>query len=64
MTHKVEAGVAVENRLARKAVPTPTGTKGFCSAMVDLKGEKSRVCSIRKIAATGSYSRQGARGRV
>ena len=41
MTHKVEAGVAVGNRLAfTQSCAYPDGTKVFCSAMVDLKGGK------------------------
>ena len=41
MTHKVEAGVAMGNRLAfTQSCAYPDGTKVFCSAMVDLKGGK------------------------
>ena len=41
MTHKIEAGVAVGNRLAfTQSCAYPDGTKVFCSAMVDLKGGK------------------------
>ncbi len=41
ITHKVEAGVAVGNRLAfTQSCAYPDGTKVFCSAMVDLKGGK------------------------
>ena len=41
MTHTVEAGVAVGNRLAfTQSCAYPDGTKVFCSAMVDLKGGK------------------------
>ena len=41
MTHKVEAGVAVGNRLAfTQSCAYPDGTKVFCSAMIDLKGGK------------------------
>ena len=41
MTHKVEAGVAVGNRLAfTQRCAYPDGTKVFCSAMIDLKGGK------------------------
>jgi ketosteroid isomerase-like protein len=41
MTHKVESGVAVGNRLAfTQSCAYPDGTKVFCSAMVDLKGGK------------------------
>jgi hypothetical protein len=41
MTHKVEAGVAVGNRLAfTQSCAYPDGTKVFCSAMADLKGGK------------------------
>ena len=41
MTHKVEAGVTVGNRLAfTQSCAYPDGTKVFCSAMVDLKGGK------------------------
>jgi hypothetical protein len=41
MTHKVEAGVALGNRLAfTQSCAYPDGTKVFCSAMVDLKGGK------------------------
>jgi len=41
MTHKVEAGVSVGNRLAfTQSCAYPDGTKVFCSAMIDLKGGK------------------------
>lgn len=41
MTHKVEAGLAVGNRLAfMQSCAYPDGTKVFCSAMIDLKGGK------------------------
>ena len=41
MTHKVEAGVSVGNRLAfTQSCAYSDGTKVFCSAMVDLKGGK------------------------
>ena len=41
MTHKVEAGLAVGNRLAfTQSCAYPDGTKVFCSAMVELKGGK------------------------
>ena len=41
MTHKVEAGVAVGNRLAfTQSCAYPDGTKVFCSAMIDVKGGK------------------------
>lgn len=41
MTHKVEAGVAVGNRLAfTQRCAYPDGTKVFCSTMIDLKGGK------------------------
>jgi len=41
MTHKVEAGVAVGNRLAfTQSCAYADGTKVFCSAMADLKGGK------------------------
>jgi len=41
MTHKVEAGVAVGNRLAfTQSCAYPDGTQVFCSAMIDLKGGK------------------------
>ena len=41
MTHKIEAGVAVGNRLAfTQSCAYPDGTKVFCSAMIDLKGGK------------------------
>ena len=41
MTHKVENGVAVGNRLAfTQSCAYPDGTKVFCSAMVELKGGK------------------------
>jgi ketosteroid isomerase-like protein len=41
MTHKLEAGVAVGNRLAfTQSCAYPDGTKVFCSAMIDLKGGK------------------------
>jgi len=41
MTHNVEAGVAVGNRLAfTQSCAYPDGTKVFCSAMADLKGGK------------------------
>ena len=41
MTHKVESGVAVGNRLAfTQSCSYPDGTKVFCSAMVELKGGK------------------------
>ena len=41
MTHKVEAGLAVGNRLAfTQSCAYPDGTKVFCSAMIDLKGGK------------------------
>jgi len=41
MTHRLEAGVAVGNRLAfTQSCAYPDGTKVFCSAMIDLKGGK------------------------
>src|ERR1700752_3095295 len=41
MTHKVESGVGVGNRLAfTQSCAYPDGTKVFCSAMVELKGGK------------------------
>ena len=41
MTHKVESGLAVGNRLAfTQSCAYPDGTKVFCSAMADLKGGK------------------------
>ena len=41
MTHKIESGVAVGNRLAfTQSCAYPDGTKVFCSAMIDLKGGK------------------------
>ena len=41
MTHKIEAGVAVGNRLAfTQSCAYPDGTKVFCSAMIDLRGGK------------------------
>ena len=41
MTHKVEASVAVGNRLAfTQSCAYPDGTKVFCSAMIELKGGK------------------------
>jgi hypothetical protein len=41
MTHKVEAGVAVGNRMAfTQSCAYPDGTKVFCSTMIDLKGGK------------------------
>ena len=41
MTHKVESGLAVGNRLAfTQSCAYPDGTKVFCSAMIDLKGGK------------------------
>jgi hypothetical protein len=41
MTHKVEAGVAVGNRLAfTQSCAYPDGTRVLCSAMVELKGGK------------------------
>jgi hypothetical protein len=41
MTHTVEAGLAVGNRLAfTQSCAYPDGTKVFCSAMIDLKGGK------------------------
>ena len=41
-TNKVEAGVAVGNRLAfTQSCAYPDGTKVYCSAMVDLKGGKN-----------------------
>ena len=41
MTHKVENGVAVGNRLAfTQSCAYPDGTKVFCSAMAELKGGK------------------------
>jgi hypothetical protein len=41
MTHKVEAGLAMGNRLAfTQTCAYPDGTKVFCSAMIDLKGGK------------------------
>jgi hypothetical protein len=41
MTHKVEVGLAVGNRLAfTQSCAYPDGTKVFCSAMIDLKGGK------------------------
>jgi len=41
MTHKVDAGVAMGNRLAfTQSCAYPDGTKVYCSAMIDLKGGK------------------------
>ena len=41
MTHKVESGVAMGNRLAfTQSCAYPDGTKVYCSAMIDLKGGK------------------------
>ena len=41
MTHKVENGVALGDRLAfTQSCAYPDGTKVFCSAMVELKGGK------------------------
>ena len=41
MTHKIESGVAVGNRLAfTQSCAYPDGTRVFCSAMVELKGGK------------------------
>lgn len=41
MTHKVDAGVAMGNRLAfTESCAYPDGTKVYCSAMIDLKGGK------------------------
>ncbi len=41
MTHKIESGVAVGNRLAfTQSCAYPDGTKVFCSAMAELKGGK------------------------
>ena len=41
MTHKIENGVAINNRLAfTQSCAYPDGTKVFCSAMVELKGGK------------------------
>jgi ketosteroid isomerase-like protein len=41
MTHKLESGVTVGNRLAfTQSCAYPDGTKVFCSAMADLKGGK------------------------
>ena len=41
MTHEVEAGVAMGNRLAfTQSCAYPDGTKVFCSTMIDLKGGK------------------------
>ncbi len=41
MTHKVEVGVAVGNRLAfTQSCAYPDGTKVFCSAMAELKRGK------------------------
>jgi hypothetical protein len=41
MTHKIEAGVAMGNRLAfTQSCAYPDGTKVFCSAMIDLKAGK------------------------
>jgi hypothetical protein len=41
MTHQIENGVAVGNRLAfTQSCAYPDGTKVFCSAMVVLKGGK------------------------
>ena len=41
MTHKVEAGVALGNRVAfTQSCAYPDGTKVFCSAMINLKGGK------------------------
>ena len=41
MTHKIESGVVVGNRLAfTQSCAYPNGTKVFCSAMADLKGGK------------------------
>lgn len=41
MTHKVESGLAVGNRLAfTQSCAYPDGTKVFCSAMVEIKQGK------------------------
>src|SRR5205823_2444852 len=41
MTHKVENGIAVGNRLAfTQSCAYPNGTKVFCSAMLELRGGK------------------------
>ena len=41
MTHKVESGVVLGNRLAfTQSCAYPDGTKVFCSAMINLKGGK------------------------
>ena len=41
MTHKVESGVVLGNRLAfTQSCAYPDGTKVFCSAMIDLKAGK------------------------
>src|ERR1700690_1967296 len=41
MTHKVDAGVAMGNRIAfTQSCAYPDGTKVYCSAMIDLKGGK------------------------
>jgi len=41
MTHKLEAGVAMGNRLAfTQSCAYPDGTKVYSSAMIDLKGGK------------------------
>jgi SnoaL-like domain len=41
MTHMIENGIAVGNRLAfTQSCTYPDGTKVFCSAMIDLKGGK------------------------
>lgn len=41
MTHTIEAGLAVGNRLAfTQSCAYPDGTKVFCSTMIDLKGGK------------------------
>jgi len=41
MTHKIESGLSVGNRLAfTKSCAYRDGTKVFCSAMIDLKGGK------------------------
>jgi hypothetical protein len=41
MTHRLEAGVAMGNRLAfTQSCAYADGTKVFCSAMIDLKGGK------------------------
>jgi len=41
MTHKVENGIAVGNRLAfTQSCAYPDGTKVFCSAIIELKGGK------------------------